>query len=163
MRFSNKIKRFLGLSASIANAEFKLRNEGSYLGILWYLLNPILLFTLLFFIFKDRLSNDIPSYHLYLLLGIIMFNLFQEASLDAARAIKNYSGIIKSIDFPKESLIGAILLRRLYSHFFEVILFILIIFLFGGSMAGLLYYPLILILFLAFIYASYYPHWSFIS
>ncbi|MBD3260723.1 MAG: ABC transporter permease, partial [Candidatus Altiarchaeales archaeon] len=76
-----KFKRLWGLSLSIAEAEFKLRNEGSYLGILWYLLEPLLMFILLLFVFSKSLGQDIPHYPLYLLVGIIVFNFFQKVTL----------------------------------------------------------------------------------
>lgn len=150
-----KLKSFLGLSLQLAKAGFKLRNEGSYLGILWYLLNPLLLFILLFLIFSDRLGVGIPSYPLYLLLGIIIFNFFQKATTESTKTIiKDYRGIIKSINFPRESLIGGIVLKTLFSHLFEIILFIIFLLIFGGSLIGLLFYPLILLIFCFFVFGS---------
>lgn len=43
----HSFKDFFNLSISLAKAEFKLRNEGSYLGILWYLLNTLNIFNIL--------------------------------------------------------------------------------------------------------------------
>ena len=68
------LKKTITLSVALARAHFKLRNEGIYLGIAWYLLNPLLLFAILFFVFSDRLGSSIPYYPAYLFLGIIMFN-----------------------------------------------------------------------------------------
>ncbi|MDP3881656.1 MAG: ABC transporter permease [Nanoarchaeota archaeon] len=152
MAFRDKITEFFRLSFSIANAEFKLRNEGSYLGILWYLLNPIMLFTLLFLVFRDRLGNDIPYYGLYLLLGIIMFNLFQESTLDASRVMRNYSGVIKSINFTRESFVSALLIKRIYSHLIEIVVFTVVLYYLTGSILGLIFYPIVLVLFSIFIY-----------
>ena len=52
------IKKIASLSFQIAKVEFKLRNEGSYLGVLWYLLNPALMFVLLLAIFNQGLTNS---------------------------------------------------------------------------------------------------------
>jgi ABC-type polysaccharide/polyol phosphate export permease len=118
-------KKIINLGFQIAKAEFKLRNEGSYLGIFWYLLNPILMFTLLLAIFNSRLGADIQHYPPYLMLGIIMFNFFQSATLESTRSIINeHHYLIKSINFPRESLITAIILKNLFSHAFEIALFI---------------------------------------
>ncbi|HNU96023.1 MAG TPA: hypothetical protein PKH95_01275 [Candidatus Magasanikbacteria bacterium] len=38
-----KINNIFNLSWQLAKANFKLRNEGSYLGIFWYLLDPLLM------------------------------------------------------------------------------------------------------------------------
>lgn len=154
MRIYQEMKSFLGLSIALAKAGFKLRNEGSYLGIFWYLLNPVLLFALLFFVFKDRLGNDIEFYPLYLLLGIIMFNFFQETSLESTKILKGYSGLIKSINFQRESLISSIVIKRIFAHFFEIILFIIVLFIIKGPIANIIFYPIILIFFIFFIYGA---------
>lgn len=155
MEKPNNFKNFWQLSFQLAKAGFKLRNEGSYLGILWYLLNPLLLFLLLLLVFSDRLGNAIPNYPLYLLLGIIIFNFFQNATTEATKIItKDYGGIIKSINFPRESLIGSLVLKTFFSHIFEIILFIVFIFIFKGSLAGLIFYPIILIFFCIFVFGA---------
>jgi len=155
MKYYEKIKEIFGLSFQIAKAEFKLRNEGSYLGIFWYLLNPILMFGLLFLIFSNRLGQNIPNYPLYLLLGIIMFNFFQSATIESTRSIiKENNFLIKSINFPKESLILGIVFKTFLSHFFEIILFGILLLFFKISLIGIFYYFIILLLFLIFIFGS---------
>ena len=124
----NKIKKAFGLSFSLAKAEFKLKNEGSYLGPLWYLLNPVLLFLLFYLIFSDRLGNNIRLYPLYLFLGIIMFNFFQNSTSESCDLIsKAHNRLIKSINFSRESLIAAVILKNLFSHLLEILLFIILI------------------------------------
>jgi len=148
-----KIRHFLNLSFEIAKSSFKLRNEGSYLGIFWYLLNPLLLFVLLLLVFSDRLGNNIPSYPLYLLLGIIIFNFFQQSTLESTRVIvRDYGELIKSINFPREALVLGITLRSVFSHFFEFILFLFFMLIFKNSMTGLIFYPIILVFLFVFIF-----------
>jgi len=147
-----KIKHVIGLSLQLAKAGFKLRNEGSYLGILWYLLNPLLMFLLLLLVFSDRLGGKIPSYPLYLLMGIIMFNFFQKATTESTKTIiRDYRGIIKSINFPKESLIVSLVLKTFFSHLFEILLFIVLLAIFKGNLIGLVFYPIILVFFSFFV------------
>ncbi len=147
------MRHFLELSFQIAKSSFKLRNEGSYLGIFWYLLNPLLLFLLLFLVFSDRLGNSIPSYPLYLLLGIIIFNLFQQSTTESTRIIiRDYDELIKSINFPREALVLGITLKCVFSHIFEFILFLVFMIIFQNSFAGVIFYPVILILFFIFIF-----------
>lgn len=146
-----KIKSFLSLSFSLATSEFKLRNEGSYLGILWYLLNPILLFFLLLVVFSNNLGSKIDNYPIYLLLGIIMFNFFQQITNTSILSMKDHKGIIKSINFPKEVIVGSNLLKSLFSHFFEIILFFIIAGFMGVNPIGFLYYLPILFFYCIFI------------
>lgn len=151
----NSISNFYHLSITLAKTGFKLRNEGSYLGIFWYLINPLLLFLLLLLIFSDRLGISIPSYPLYLLLGIIIFNFFQQSTTESAKTIvREYKGIIKSINFPRESLIGSVVLKNIFSHIFEIILFIIFIIIFKGNLMNIIFYPLVLLFFCIFVFGA---------
>lgn len=150
--YYKKIKSVAGLGIQIAKAEFKLRNEGSFLGVFWYLLNPILTFVLLFLVFNDRLGIGIKYYALYLLLGVIMFNFFQSSTFEASYAIKTNSGIIKSINFPKESLVLGIIFKNIFSHILEIILFFSISAFLKISFIGIFYYFFILFFFCLFVF-----------
>lgn len=146
-----RIRRILGLGLSLAKGEFKLKNEGSYLGIFWYLLNPLLMFTLLILVFSNRLGGDIPSYPVYLLLGIVIFNLFQQATTESTKILFNHDGIIKSINFPYESLIISVILKTFFSHILEIVMVIGFLIFFKVPIYGMVLYPVFLLFFGAFI------------
>ena len=146
-----KKKNIFGLSWQLGIADFKLRNEDSYLGNLWYFLNPLLLFLLLFLVFFDRLGQNISSYPAYLLMGIIIFNFFLRVTTESTSTILN-SGFIKSINFPRETLIISLVLKHIFSHIFEVIVFFIILFFFNVPIYGILLYFLILIFLSLFVY-----------
>lgn len=140
------IKSFFGLSYSLAKAHFKLRNEGSFFGMFWYFLNPLFTFLILLFVFSQNLGKNIQDYPLYLLLGVIMFNFFQTVTTDSVRVVRDYRGLIKSINFSRESLVGSFVLRTLFSHIFEIIIFSGFLIFLGGSLKYFLIYPMILLL-----------------
>jgi ABC-2 type transport system permease protein len=147
-------KKIFNLSLQLAKAGFKLRNEGSYLGILWYLLNPLLLFILILFVFLGNLGTDIPNYPMYVLMGIIMFNLFSQATNDSSKLFsRDYRELVKSINFSKEAVVLGSTIKFIFSHLFEFALLVFFMFFFGGYFPGILFYPLILIFFIIFIYS----------
>lgn len=135
----------LRLMIAFALIGFKLRNEGSYLGLLWYLLNPILTFLLLLLIFQKPLGNSIPNYPLYLLMGVMMFNFFQLVTTESTKVVNNYRGVIRSIYFPREVLIGQLVFKTFLSHMFEMLLYVFLMIFFQIPLWGLLYYPFILL------------------
>jgi len=149
-----KLKNFWQLSLALAKTQFKLRNEGSYLGILWYLLNPLLMFILLLFIFSSSLGSAVPNYPLYLLLGVVMFNFFQQITSFSIRTMDENRLIVKSINFSRESLVASNVLRTLFAHLFEIVLFFIIALFFGVSLKGIIFYIPILLLFSIFIYGA---------
>jgi ABC-type polysaccharide/polyol phosphate export permease len=145
-------KNFWKQSLALARAQFKLRNEGSYLGIFWYLLNPLLMFGLLLLVFSKGLGAEILHYPLYLLLGIIMFNFFQQITTSSIKTMDENRALIKSIKFSRESLVASTVLRTLFSHIFEFILFVVIALIFGVSIGEFIFYIPILLLFCIFAY-----------
>jgi len=147
-----KMKNTLELTLVLAKADFKERNEGSYLGIVWYMLNPLLMFLLLLLIFFDRIGHCIPHYPLYLLLGIIIFNSFHKITVEATQAIYANRWIIKSINFPKIALISSVVMKGFFSHIFEFVLFLLFSLFFRASIAGAVFYPFILLFFYIFVF-----------
>ena len=65
-------RRFLELSATLAQSTIKLRFAGSRLGVLWSVLRPLLLFGVLYAVFTQvvRFGGRIPHYEVYLLTSI---------------------------------------------------------------------------------------------
>jgi len=76
-----KLKSILGLSLSLAKSYFKSRNEGSYLGIFWYLLNPLAFFVIIMLMSQVINAKPEKDYPLYLFLGLIMFNFFLNSTI----------------------------------------------------------------------------------
>ncbi len=146
------IKHMVNLSIILANASFKLKNERSYLGVLWYFLNPILLFGLLFFIFSNQLGVSIPFYGLYIYSGIILFNFFRQITVESAHVLYEYRLLIKSIAFPLEALVLSVVIKILYGHIFEIIFFGALLFYFNVPLYTLIFYIPVLVLFIIFTY-----------
>jgi len=141
------VRLFLEQSMTLAVMGFKLRNEGSYLGIIWYLLNPLLMFILLLYIFSNNLGSDVEHYPIYLLVGIIMVNFFLAATSESTKIIRANSGTIRSINYNRESLIGSIVLVAVFSHLFELIMLGLVMVLYGLSPWGISLYFFVLLIF----------------
>ncbi len=146
------IKSVLGLSFSLAKANFKLRNEGSYLGLLWYLLNPLALFFIIIFIRGEAFAHvEIPHYPMYLLIGLLMHNFFSNLVSSSISVIPSNSGFIKSIKIPHEALVISRVLQSVFSHIFELVLIVACMIYFNISMQGLLAYAGVFVLFTVFI------------
>lgn len=157
-----KLRDIIRVSISLAKVNFRLRIEGNYLGIFWYLLNPLALFAVLLFVKESAFSSiDIPYYPLYLLIGIAGFNFFKQAITGAIDAISTNPDYLKSINrIAPESLIIAVAIQAVFSHIFELILIIALALYFHVSLAGFLLYPLVFALFfimtlgISFIFAT---------
>ena len=145
------LKSILGLGFQLAKANFKLRNEGSYLGIFWYLLEPFLLFLIILLIKATFSIEGITNYPLYLLMGLIMFNFFTGVTSKCTSLITSNANFIKSMKINYESLVLSQILEGVFAHIFEIILFIIFMIFYKVSVIGILFYPLIFILFFLFV------------
>ena len=95
--------RLWQLSILLAVTEFKLRFFGSVLGYLWQFMRPLLLFGVLYVVFSIFLdvNTDVPYYAVSLLLGIVLFNFFAEATGGSVRSLVERENLVRKIEFPR--------------------------------------------------------------
>lgn len=148
-----KIREVIRLSFSLAKTNFKLRNEGSYLGIAWYLLGPLALFFIILFIRGEAFPGAIaPEYPIYLLIGITGFNFFRQSITTSIQAITMNASFIKSINnISLETFVVATVFEATFSHVFEVVLVAAFMAYFGVPLLGILLYPISFLVFFPFI------------
>jgi ABC-2 type transport system permease protein len=102
----NKLN-YIGLIKELALTDFKLKYQGSTLGYLWSLVKPLMLFTVLYFVFTRvfRLGDAIENYPTYLLLGVVMWGFFVEITATSLDAIVSKGELIRKIYFPRIILV----------------------------------------------------------
>lgn len=143
-----ELMRYRYLLYNLVRRDLKVRYKNSLLGIVWSLLNPLLMmivFSIVFtFAFK---SGDIPNYPVFILVGLLPWNFFSGALIGGTVSITGNAGLIKKIYFPREILPTAAILSNLVNFFFAVI--VLVIFLYASGI-GLtryaLWFPILLII-----------------
>ena len=79
-----KFKPFL---KELVSRDVKVKYRRSILGVLWTLLNPLLMMTVLSIVFSNLFKFDIENFPLYLLCGQVIFNFFNDATTNAMSAI----------------------------------------------------------------------------
>lgn len=104
MKLSNIFsKRNRVLLRELVITDFKLRYQGSVLGYLWSLLKPLMLFVIMYIVFVNflRFGEGIPHFAVALLLGIVLWTFFTEATSQGMQAIVSRGDLIRKINFPK--------------------------------------------------------------
>lgn len=111
--------------------DFKVRYQGSVLGYMWSVLRPLFLFTILYVVFVRflRFGSDIPHYSVYLLMGIILWNFFAEATSSAMTSIVGRGDLIKKISIPRYLVVVSSALSALINLTFNLVVLLLIAFL----------------------------------
>lgn len=90
-----------GILFNFAIFDLKVKYRNSVLGILWSLIEPLLLLGVLLLVFSTIFKFDIENFPLYLLLGIITWNFFKNGTSIALGSITNRSAFISQIYFPR--------------------------------------------------------------
>ena len=101
----------------LVTRDFKLKYRRSFLGVLWSVLNPLLMMLIMAAVFSTmmRFSSDgIPSYPLYIILGNVTFNLMSDATSQGMRSIIDAASLLKKVRirrwvFPVEKVLFAML------------------------------------------------------
>ena len=82
--------------------DFKLRYQGSVLGYAWSLLKPLFLFAIMYIVFGLLIKlGSVEHYSVYLLLGIVLWTFFAEATNQGLLSIVERGDVIRKISFPK--------------------------------------------------------------
>lgn len=129
MKLSNIIsRRNRILLRELVVTDFKLRYQGSVLGYLWSLLKPLMLFTILYFVFVRFLKFGAGEEHFVvsLLLGIVLWTFFTEATGQGMAAIVSRGDLIRKINFPKYIIV----ISGTISALINLILNLLVVFVF---------------------------------
>jgi len=89
--------------------ELRQKYKGSALGVLWYLVNPLVLMGAYALVFKVLLDiADIPDYPIFLLAGLIVWVFFSQALLAAAPSLVLNAPLVRKVRFPRETIPAAV-------------------------------------------------------
>src|SRR3954447_6085946 len=117
----------------IAVTEFKRAYFGTFLGYLWTLARPLMLFGVLLAVFTQafHLGATVKHYPVLLLLNIVLFGFFQEASNSAVTSVVAKEGIVRKTQFPRLVIPLAVVLTALFNLGLNLIVVFVFILAFG--------------------------------
>ena len=88
---------------NLVRKELKVKYTASVLGAVWSLLNPLVYLAVFTFVAKV-LGAGIPDFPVYLLSGLLAWNLFSTSLNTGAVAVWDNSNLVKKVAFPHEIL-----------------------------------------------------------
>jgi ABC-2 type transport system permease protein len=110
-------RRFFHLTWTLAVTEFKLRFFGSVLGYIWTLLRPLMLFGVLLVVFTKfvHLGNGTRDYSVILLMNIVVFSFFAEATGGSVSSLVDRENLVRKIQFPRMVVPLAVVLNSYFN------------------------------------------------
>lgn len=97
----NNFKRDRFILNSLVGRDFKIKYRRSVLGVLWSVLNPLLMMIVLTAVFSTIFRFNIENFPVYLILGQVLFQFMSDATSTSMRAIIDAAPLIKKIRINK--------------------------------------------------------------
>lgn len=116
------------LLSEMIRTDFKLRYQGSVLGYLWSLLRPLMLFAILYTVFTQflKIGKGVPNYPISLLLGVVLWNFFIEATSSSLKSVVGRGSLIRKINIPRYLIPVSVIA----SAFINLLLNLVVVFIF---------------------------------
>lgn len=139
------------LLRNLVARDLKVRYRNSVLGFFWCLANPLMMMVVFTVVFTILMKNDIPNYAVFVLSGVLAWNLFSTALGGAIQSIVQNSSLVMKVYFPREVLPLSVVLANGVNFLFALIVLFALIFVSGVRLGpSLLFLPVILLIQLAF-------------
>ena len=82
--------------------EIRGKYKGSWLGVLWTFLNPLLMLAVYAFVFPYILRVNVDNYTIFMIVALIPWNFFTTAIQSGTGSVVANGNILKKVYFPRE-------------------------------------------------------------
>lgn len=101
-RIQKKYHYAMVVFKELVKTDFKLRYQGSFLGVVWSALKPLMLFAVMYVVFAKfmRMTDGTPTFPVVLLLGISSWQFVTETVGIGLRSIVDRGDLLRKVHFP---------------------------------------------------------------
>ena len=128
-RFSD-ILQYVFVIRELTSREIKRKYARSSLGIIWSVLNPLLMMVVMSLIFSTMFKRSIENYPIYYLTGQIIWGLFSGATNTAMTALVDNKSLLIKAKLPKHTFILSRIYTALVNFGYTCIAYILMLLIF---------------------------------
>ena len=136
---------------NLIEKDFKVRYRNMSLGIFWSLVNPLVMMSVLTFVFSVILPSKQEYFPLFVLMGLLPYNFFTLAWAMGTSSIVQNDALVKKVPFQRELLPISVVLGNALHYFIQLGLLLAAVALVIGVSVYWLWMPLILLLQIAFV------------
>lgn len=141
----NNLYNYRQLLKSNVMKEIRGKYKGSFLGVLWSFINPLLSALVYAIVFPIILKSSEPNYVTFIIIGILPWTYFTTVIMQGTTTILMNAGIIKKVYFPREILPISINTSGVINFLIScLIIFLFLIFSGIGFSWYILFLPLII-------------------
>lgn len=134
------------LLRNLVARDLKVRYKNSVLGILWSLLNPLLMMVVFSLVFAVFNREGPRQYAIFFLTGLMPWNFFSGALIGGTVSITNNAALVKKVYFPREILPAAAVFSNLVNFFIGLLVLVIFLYIAGlGLTIHALWLPALII------------------
>ena len=122
MRLFKDLYQYRELLKTNVKKEIRGKYKGSFLGVLWSFINPLLQVLVYAIVFPFIMRSSPDHFIVYLVIGIIPWNFFITCMNQGMITVRMNAGIIKKVYFPREILPLSVTLSGLVNFFISYII-----------------------------------------
>ncbi len=100
LQLKDELKENISVLITLVDANLKTTIDNTRLGWGWLIINPLIMMGIYYLFVHIILGRGGDNYHLYILTGIITWNLFSSSLLQATNVIDNNSQLFKQVPIP---------------------------------------------------------------
>ena len=98
------IWRYRELLVNLVRKDLKVRYKNSSLGVIWSMVNPLMYLVVFYVVFQLVLKAGIPYFPVFLLSGLLAWNLFSASLAGSTGSITGNASLVNKVWFPREIL-----------------------------------------------------------
>jgi lipopolysaccharide transport system permease protein len=147
------VLRYRFLFEQMVRRELRQKYKGSALGVLWYLVNPLVLMGAYGLVFSILLKvATVKDYALFLIAGLIVWVFFSQALLAAAPSLVESAPLVRKVRFPRETIPASTAVVQLATFVVMLVLLVPVELIVRGSLdPSLLLLPVVVALLFCFV------------
>lgn len=114
-------RRYRELVINLTGRDIKIRYKRSALGVLWAILQPVLMTLVFTVVFSSGFRTPLNNTPLYFLSGYALWNLFAQTVLTSMTVLHVNGALIKRVALPRSVFVVSALLTSLVTFLFSLI------------------------------------------
>lgn len=127
--------------------EIRGKYKGSWLGVLWTFLNPLLMLAVYAFVFPYILRVDVENYTIFMIVALIPWNFFTTAVQSGTSSVTINGNILKKVYFPREIIPLSVTISQLVNFLItSLIMFVFILVSGVGFSSHLALFPVLVLI-----------------
>lgn len=147
MKIFKELYNYRELLKTNIKKEIRGKYKGSWLGVLWTFLNPLLMLAVYAIVFPYILRVEVENYTIFMIVALIPWNFFTTAIQSGTGCVVANGNILKKVYFPREIIPISITTSQLVNFLITcIIMFIFILFSGVGFSFHLLLFPLLVLI-----------------